>query len=342
MSSVATKSLPLCRNLFEEPRLWPGVSVLAKHLQSTRDVEISEWGGKGMMRRWVEALLVMLVLSTVALLAGKPSSTAIGAVRDPRLARVHSWSFAAGDGALLGSLRARYAPFDLVVLDGEAASASQVSLLRGMGKVVLAYVSVGTIERYRSWYAAAAPYRLDYWGDWGEWYADTSHTGYRDLMTHHVAPALLAKGFNGLFLDNTDMIADHPRQRAGMIQLVHALALLVHRRHDFLFTQNGEGTIGPMLHDLDGWNREDVTSTYDFGSRGYRRVSADDSNSARQALRDIAAAGLLVTAIDYARADDSAAIATSVRNTCQSGALPYVSDINLTRVPAHAYRCPSH
>ncbi len=288
-----------------------------------------------MMRRLVGALLVLLALSML------PASAARGAARDPRLAHVRTWSFAAGDGALTGSLRARYAPFDLVVLDGEAASAAQVALLRGRGKIVLAYVSIGTIERYRSWYAAAAPYRLDYWGDWGEWYADTSRSGYRDLMAGRVSPALLAKGFDGLFLDNTDMIAAHPHQRAGMVQLVHALATLVHRRHGFLFAQNGEDAIGPMLPDLDGWNREDVTSTYDVGRHAYNRVPTDDSRSAQQALRDIRGAGLLVTAIDYTRAGDAAVIAASVRNACLAGALPYVSDINLTRVPARAYRCPS-
>ena len=48
---------------------------------------------------------------------------------------------------------------------------------------MLAYLSVGTIERYRSWYRAARPYRLDLWGDWGEWYADTSKAGFRRLIS---------------------------------------------------------------------------------------------------------------------------------------------------------------
>jgi len=295
------------------------------------------------MRRWVGVgvLLVLLTLA-VTLEAGTAASSASSidvARRDARLAHVRTWSFAVGDGALSGSLQARYAPFDLVVLDGEAASAAQVASLRGRGTIVLAYLSVGTIERYRSWYVAAAPYKLDYWADWGEWYADTSRAGYRDLIAGRVAPAELAKGFDGLFLDNTDMIADHPRQRDGMIRLVHALAKLVHRRHDFLFAQNGEDTVGPLLRDLDGWNREDVTATYDFDRHAYVRVSTDDRRNAQEALRAIARAGLLVTATDYTRAGDAAAISASVRNACLAGALPYVSDINLRRVPARAYRC---
>ena len=63
-----------------------------------------------------------------------------------------------------GDYLRRLEPFDLVVVDGAEARRSQVRALRERGKVVLAYVSVGTIERYRPWYRAARPYRLDLWG----------------------------------------------------------------------------------------------------------------------------------------------------------------------------------
>jgi hypothetical protein len=61
--------------------------------------------------------------------------------------------------------------------------------------------------------------------------------------------------------------------------------------------------------------------------------------SAQTALRRIAAAGLLVTATDYLPAGDDADTAGAVRNACAAGALPFVSDIQLTRVPAEPLRC---
>jgi hypothetical protein len=82
------------------------------------------------------------------------------------------------------------------------------------------------------------------------------------LIAGKVARSLLRKHFDGLFLDNTDMIETHPRRARGMRVLVAPLARLVHARGDVLFTQNGEDSIGPTLRFYDGWNREDVTSTF--------------------------------------------------------------------------------
>ena len=84
-----------------------------------------------------------------------------------RLADVRSFAFAIGDGALEGDVTRRLAPFDQVIVDGAEARTAQVRALRAQGKVVLAYLSVGTIERYRSWYRAGRRYRLDLWGTGG-------------------------------------------------------------------------------------------------------------------------------------------------------------------------------
>src|SRR5207245_2575497 len=119
-----------------------------------------------------------------------------------------------------------------------------VHALRAAGTIVLAYLDVGTIEPFRPWYATLKPYRLDFWPDWGEWYADVSRPGYRRAIAQAIAPRILRKGFDGLFLDNTDMIETHPRRAAGMGALVGALSALVHRRGGLLFTQNGEDSIG--------------------------------------------------------------------------------------------------
>ncbi len=159
------------------------------------------------------------VAALVALaLAGPPCA---GAAPSPepgtaeRLGAVRSFALAIGDGALGGRLDRRYGDYDLVVLDGAEASSAKVAALRASGAIVLGYLSVGTIERYRWWYPAARRYRLERWGDWpDEHFADVSRPGYRRLIARRVAPRMLARGFDGLFLDNVDMIDGRPRRRA--------------------------------------------------------------------------------------------------------------------------------
>jgi uncharacterized protein (TIGR01370 family) len=262
---------------------------------------------------------------------------------DVQLARVHSWAFAIGAGDLSGDVAARYAPFDLVVVDGQEATRRQVAELQGRDRIVLGYLDIGTIEPGRPWFSRARRYRLDFWPDWGEWFADVSRPGYRRLMLRGVAEPMLAKGFDGLFLDNVDMISGHPRQAAGMGSLVGALATLVHERRGrrgLLFAQNGEDVVGPMLRYLDGWNREDVTWTYDFGRHRYLPQPPAVTRQALEALHRIHRAGLLVTATDYVPSGNRAAVAEAVRNACSAGALPYVSDIDLRRIPRAGLRCP--
>jgi polysaccharide biosynthesis protein PelA len=285
------------------------------------------------------ARLTVIVAVAVAI-AACGTAAAAGRARNPRLAHIHTLALAIGSGDLGGDLAARYSGYDLVVVDGEEATARQVKTLRAGGRrLVLAYLDVGTIEPGRSWFGAAKPFRLDFWPDFGEWYADTSKPGLRRLITDRVAPAMLAKRFDGLFLDNTDMIETHPRQSAGMRTLVRALAARVHARGGVLFAQNGDASIGPLLGVLDGWNREDVSYTYDFARRDYAPVAPADRRAALGALRRIRARGLLVSAVDYTRAGDAAAIAGSLTDACAAGAVPFVSDIGLTRIAQPPLRC---
>ena len=265
-------------------------------------------------------MAVRLAILLALALAAPATATEID-----RLAGVRTFALALGDGAADRDLSG----YDLVVVDG-GTPARRVKELRANGSLVLGYLDVGTIEPYRSWYAAAKPYRLDYWPDWGEWYADVSKPGFRDLIAKRVAPAILRRGFNGLFLDNVDMIETHPRQKAGMLSLVRRLAA----RPGYTFAQNGDDVIGPFLPYLDGWNREDVTRTYDFDHKRYVAVSRADHADAIAALRRIGRRVRVVTATDYVASGDTSAAREATAAACAAGALSYVSDIDLKRVPA--------
>ncbi len=257
----------------------------------------------------------------------------------PRLQNVKTWAFAIGDGMLNGDVAKRFQGYDLVIVDGENVQTAQVAALHQNGALVLSYLSVGTIEQWRWWYKDVKRYRLDYWGDWGEWYADTSKAGYRNTIAMKVAPWLLKKGVDGLFLDNTDMTQDHPKQKSGMAMLVKLLSSLVRAQKRLLFTQNGEDVIGTTQKYYDGWNREDVTWTYNFDTRQYEKQPPQEINEALDALRKIRDAGLLVTATDYVNADNISAESLCIQNACSAGALPFISNLELTRLPASPIVC---
>jgi uncharacterized protein (TIGR01370 family) len=266
-----------------------------------------------------------------------------------RVLPAQTFAFAIGNGMLSGGaeqVAGRLGEFDLVVVDGELARADEVAALGSRGVTVLGYLSVGTIEKWRSWYPRLKRYRLSAWRDWkDEWFADTSKGAYRREITSRIAPSLLAKGFDGLFLDTVDMIEtrNHIEQRPGMRKLVLALAKMVHADERLLFAQNGRWGLGKLgvLDAIDGWNREDVTWTWDFDRHRYVRNEPGARRAALRELEEMAGRGLTVTATDYTRAGDDAARSEAIANACGAGALPYVSDIGLTarRLPVPPITC---
>lgn len=228
--------------------------------------------------------------------------------------------------------------YDLVIIDGEDAEASMVTFLKDHGVIVLAYLSAGTIEKGRSWFKKVKPYRLELWQDWGEWYADVSNKGFRKVLVRNIAPMILEKGFDGLFLDNTDMIATHRSQKRGMIKLVKALSELVKKESKFLFTQNGDRTLKLFQDYLDGWNREDVSMTYNFRNNRYKRVSDSEREKTLQFIQTVKEK-LLVTTADYVLDGDVENTEFSVLNSCGVGALPFVSNIDLSTLPDVPFSC---
>ena len=219
------------------------------------------------------------------------------------------------------------------MVDGEEASAGVVSALQDEGSVVLAYLSVGTIEKWRSWYDDLRRYRLSAWQDWkDEWFADVSKGGLRDALADEIAPGILAKGFDGLFLDNVDMIEPkrHKKQRDGMRELVARLGEVVHSDDGLLFAQNGYwGSRVPAAAALDGWNREDVTWAYDFDRSA--TFATRDRGPRRALMRsDLAAAGRSLRPPTTPRSRRRRQRSPSPM-PAPSARCPYVSDIGLPR-----------
>jgi endo-alpha-1,4-polygalactosaminidase (GH114 family) len=303
------------------------------------------------MRRGLPALAAAAL--AVALLSATGGSQPAKASTDPA-----SFAFAIGNGTLKGSageVGGRYEDFDLVVVDGEEASAVKIAAIQATGATVLGYLSVGTIEKWRGWFDEVKRYRLKAWQDWkDEWFADTSKAGFRKRIANEIAAELLQKGFDGLFLDNTDMVEtdSHRAQRKGMGKLIEMLDSLTHGDGKLLYAQNGgpamldgypQQDVAPLAAHFDGWNREDVTWTYDFDHHTYKPNPAGARNEALQELEDVGAEGLVTTATDYVELDDGddTAECDSLLNAESAGALEYVADIGLTAkaVAANPFTC---
>ncbi|RMD86972.1 MAG: hypothetical protein D6808_02290 [Candidatus Dadabacteria bacterium] len=229
--------------------------------------------------------------------------------------------------------------YDLVVVDGTDTSSEQVAQIKANGAIVLGYASAGTIEEGRWWSEKLKEkFSIGYWEEWGEWYAAVSKRKYRIFFLRKIAKPILKKGFDGLFLDNVDMISQFPRQTRGMKRLLKMVRKKLGSQR-LLFVQNGDNIIGKFEKYIDGWNREDVTSTYNFDSKTYQLQPEKDRNSALAKIIEMISKGFIITTADYTADGDLADTALSVANACAVGAIPFVSDIHLSRLPDEPFRC---
>lgn len=286
-----------------------------------------------MRRRRPALLLRALVLALLLALVAAGCGTDEDGASDPSFAL--ALGVDANEPAIIESLSG----YRVVVVDGEGTRADAVAALQADGATVLAYLSAGTVEPGRPWFATAESegWLLEYWDDWDEWYADVSEPGLRDLVVGE-ARRELDKGFDGLFLDNTDMVEAHSAQRAGMVELVADLDELAGDGR-LVFAQNGDPIAAGIAAHLDGWNREDVSSTYDFDAESYVAVSAEGHRAALRDLRRVRDAGVDTFATDYFGEADPEAEAGAARAACDAGAVPFASTIGLTRIPNPPVTC---
>ena len=155
--------------------------------------------------------------------------------------------------------------------------------------------------------------------------------------------AILAKGFDGLFLDNVDMVEVKRHKRSARAWgswwpsstsswAAPGCCSPRTARPGCSSGYPGQG-VDPLIDHLDGWNREDVTWTYDFDRRRYVKNRNADREAALDELEEIGDAGL-----DHdrhrlrglRRTASATPSARPSRTRSSVGALPYLGNIGLT------------
>ena len=93
----------------------------------------------------------------------------------------------------------------IMVIEPDDYTAAAVEEIKEKGYKVLAYLSIGTIEKERPWYKKYKFCGLEKLDDWpNELYADVREKAWRDFVIDR-AKKLKAKGFDGWWLDNLDV-----------------------------------------------------------------------------------------------------------------------------------------
>lgn len=236
---------------------------------------------------------------------------------------------------------AALAAYRWAVLDAE--HHPDLRAVAAAGTVTFGYLAAAEAERGRPWHAEAeaAGVLLEENPSWpGSRYADVRRPEWRALVLDRMLPALLARGFAGLFLDTLDdagfLEQRDPVRFAGMVAAAAELVREIRRRHPGLpiMLNRAYELHALVAADIDAVLAESVRGGYDFAARRYRPQSDSDVRWQIDRLAALRAANpkVRVFTLDYWDPGDAAGVRRLYAAQRRAGFVPYVATIDLHRI----------
>lgn len=223
----------------------------------------------------------------------------------------------------------------IIVIEPDDYTKEQVQALRKKGYKVLAYLSVGTIEKERSWYKTYQKYKLKKLGDWpNEFYIDVRKSVWRRFLVDRAA-ALKNKGFDGWWLDNIDVYSEY--KSTGMFNAILSVLMDIKKLTGYIMINGGSEWIDDALDKklkiskyLGGYTQEEVFSRItDYSGKGkFSKQKSSDSNYYQKMIKKAINAKVEGFLLEYTK---SASLKTKIKDWCKKyGASAYISeDVNL-------------
>ena len=231
--------------------------------------------------------------------------------------------------------------YNIVVLDSDIDGA--IVRRFGHGCLLLGYLSLGEVHKGRA-YATELDRQgllLSHNQNWSDArFIDLRDARWKQRVLDELVPAILTRGFGGLFLDTLDdagfLETSDPVRYAGMTDSAVDLVLAIWQRFPQLpiMVNRGYALLPRIASGIDMLLGESVHSTYDANARNYVRVSPEAMRWQRDRLNDARRIrpSLRLFSLDYWSAADPPGIARIYAEAQANGFVPYVATIDLSKI----------
>ncbi|MDZ7771264.1 MAG: endo alpha-1,4 polygalactosaminidase [Balneolaceae bacterium] len=197
--------------------------------------------------------------------------------------------------------------YDLVVLEPEQYTVSEVSELAKTDTRIIGYISMSEVNPHRWYYPLLR--EIGFLGvneNWNSPYIDLSSPKARSILLDEVARSIMAKGFDGLLLDTIDGVAPYTERSHLQDEMLGMIRTLNERYPEAYIIQN-RGLF--LLQDtdplVDAIMIEDIATHYDFETENYNLRSVQDYRETVRWMRSFAdTLGKPVLILDYAVEED--------------------------------------
>lgn len=174
--------------------------------------------------------------------------------------------------------------YDKVVIDAQYYSEAQIAELKEGGHTVYSYINLGSVEDFRPYYQDYVQYSLGAYEHWDqERWMDVSEEAWQTFLVDKLAPSLLDKGVDGLFVDNTDVYYNYETEEIydGVTTILEGFKAL-----DTYVIINGGDTYawayaernGSLDGVLDAVNQESVFSAIDWDNEDSFTVADEEDH----------------------------------------------------------------
>lgn len=223
----------------------------------------------------------------------------------------------------------------ILVIEPDDYTNNEIKALKAKGYKVLAYLSVGTIEKERDWFKTYSKYKMRQLDDWpNEYYVNITKTEWKTFLIKR-AITLMQRGFSGLWLDNIDIYSEYKTKKMytacyGIIKTLKMYTrgyIMINGGSEFL-----DDTLDKKytLNILDGYTQEEVFSRItDYSGKGtFNKQKKEDKKFYKTLIKKLVKKKIDCFLLEYTR---EKSLKNDIKTWCENNKVNYYisEDVNL-------------
>lgn len=194
--------------------------------------------------------------------------------------------------------------YDLIVIDAQYFTKSDIELLHQNGTRVYTYLNIGSIENFREYYTTYEKLTIGRYEHWDEekW-VDVADPDWQKFI-EQLSQELFEKGVDGFFIDNCDVYYYAPRESIfeGLTAILQNIMTfdkaVIINGGDTYVTEYRE-RYGTIDHIMTGVNQESVWSAIDFDKGTFYEQTRETRDYYCKYLEACQADGMDVYLLEY-------------------------------------------
>lgn len=194
--------------------------------------------------------------------------------------------------------------YDLIVIDAQYFTKSDIELLHQNGTRVYTYLNIGSIENFREYYTTYEKLTIGRYEHWDEekW-VDVADPDWQKFI-EQLSQELFEKGVDGFFIDNCDVYYYAPRESIfeGLTAILQNIMTfdkaVIINGGDTYVTEYRE-RYGTIDHIMTGVNQESVWSAIDFDKGTFYEQTKETRDYYCKYLEACQADGMDVYLLEY-------------------------------------------